>query len=101
MILVGAKNAKFGDLKDNLSNSYLLGDYQYHKNRGGVVSLINNCKGSKKQQPTTTNTTTVQYKVEFVQKYANRDDKNGKRVNTEGKEECHHCWNKCGHWIDY
>ena len=99
MILVGANNVKFGELKDNLSNSYLIGEYQYPKNREGLVSILNNWKGSKKQQLTTNNTATLREKVSFVQKYSDRDGKNGKRVNEVGEEQCHHCKKKDGHWI--
>ena len=63
----GEKNANFWDLKYNFSNIYMLGKYQYPKNREGLAVLINNWKGSKKQ-PTTTNTTTVQDDVEFIKK---------------------------------
>ena len=58
MLLVGEKNANFGDMKDNLSNSYLIKEDHYHNNRAGIVSLLINWKGYNKQ-PTTTNTTTV------------------------------------------
>ena len=47
MIFVWANNAKFGELNDDLSNSYLLGDDKYPKNRVGLVGLLNNWKGSK------------------------------------------------------
>ena len=46
------------------------------------------------------NTTTVQYEVVFVQKDAYIGDKHSKRVNAEGEEHCHHCWNKYVQWID-
>ena len=99
MLLAGSKNAKFGDIKDELSNSYLIRDNHYPNNREGIVSITNNWKGSNKQQPTTTNNTTVQDEVEFVQKYAEIDDKNGKRVNAAGEEKCHHYGKRDGHWI--
>ena len=67
MILVGENNAKFGDIKDNLSNSYLIKKDHYPNNRAGLVSLLNNWKGYNKQ-PTTKNTTTVQHKVAFRKK---------------------------------
>ena len=70
MILVGANNTKFGELKTDLSNRYLLQDYQYLNNREGIFRLLNNWKVYKNKQPTTTNTTTVQYEVAFVQKDA-------------------------------
>ena len=92
-------NAKFGEIKDDLYSSYLLRDNQYPNNREGIVSITNNWKGSNKQQPTTTNNTTVQDEVEFVQKYAEIDDKNGKRVNAAGEEKCHHYGKRDGHWI--
>ena len=81
VILVGSNNAKFGELKDDLSNSYLLRDDQYPKNREGLIRLLKKFKGSKKQ-PTTTNTTTAQYGVVFIKKYSDSDNNNGKRVNT-------------------
>ena len=81
MISVGANNEKFGELKDDLSNSYLLGENQYPKNREGLIRLLKKFKGSKKQ-PTTTNTTTAQYGVVFIKKYSDSDNNNGKRVNT-------------------
>ena len=87
-------------MKDELFNSYLLEDDQYPTNREGLVSLLNNWKGSKRQQPTTMNTTTVKYEVVFVQKDAYIGDKHSKRVNAGGEEHCHHCWNKYGQWID-
>ena len=54
MISVGANNEKFGELKDDLSNSYLLGENQYPKNREVLVGLLNNGRGSRinKQQQT-------------------------------------------------
>ena len=58
MLLVGEKNVNFGDMKDNLSNSYLIREDHYPNNRAGIVSLLINWKGYNKQ-PTTTNTTTV------------------------------------------
>ena len=42
MLLVGDKNAKFRDIKDDLSNSYLIGDDQYPKKREGIFGLLNN-----------------------------------------------------------
>ena len=89
MLFVGTTNAKFGNLKDDLSNSYLLGDDQYPKNMEGIVSLLKNWKGYRKQNPTTTNTTTVQEEVAFLQNEADSDAKNGKRVNAAGEEQCH------------
>ena len=85
MLLVGAKNAKFGELKDDLSNRYLLGDNHYPNNSEVLVILLNNWKGYKKQQPTTMNTSTVQDEVVFMKKYAYISDRNGKRVNAAGE----------------
>ena len=96
---MGANNAKFGEMKDNLYNNYLLRDDQYPKNREVLVVLINNCTGSKNQQ-TTTNTTTMQDEVVFIQKDADSNDKKGKRVNVAGKEQCYHSGNSYGHWIN-
>ena len=48
MLLVGANIAKFGELKDEFSISYLIGDDQYPKNREGMVSILNSWKESKK-----------------------------------------------------
>ena len=83
-----------------MSNNYLLGDKQYPNNREVLLSLLNKWRGSKKQQPKTTTKTTIQEEVEFVQKYTDRDDKNGKRVNEAGQEQCQHCGNKDGPCID-
>ena len=44
--------------------------------------------------------TTIQEEVELLQKDAYSDGKNGKRVNADGKEQCHHCGKKDGHWIN-
>ena len=96
---MGAKNAKFADINDNLSNSHLLRDNKYPENRDSLVILLGNWKGSNKQQPTTKNMTTMQDKVEFVQKDAESNNKNGKRMNAAGEEQCHHCGKKDGHWI--
>ena len=77
---------KFGEMKDNLYNNYLLRDDQYPKNREVLVVLINNCTGSKNRQ-TTTNTTTMQYNLAFLQKAADSYNNNGKRVKVSGKEQ--------------
>ena len=82
--ICGGKNEKFGELKDNLSKIYLLGYDQYPKKREGLVNLLNNWKGYKKQQQKKTRTTTVQYEVAFLQEGAYSGNKNGKRVNAAG-----------------
>ena len=50
------------------------------------------------------NTTTVQYKVVFVQKDEDSDNKNSKRVNSEGEEQYHHYgkkdWQLINDWPD-
>ena len=42
MLLVGVNNEKFGEMKDNLSNIYLIRDNQYYNKREGLVGLLNN-----------------------------------------------------------
>ena len=99
MLLVGENHAKFGDIKDNLSNSYLIKKDHYPNNRAGLVSLLNNWNGYNKQ-PTIKNTTTVKHKVASAKKDEDKNYKNGKRVNAEGKEQCHHCGKKYGKCIN-
>ena len=91
---------KFGELMDNLSNGYLLGDNHYPNNSEVLVILLNNWKGYKKQQPTTMNTSTVQDKVVSVQKDAYINNMNGKRVNAAREYQFQHCRKKDWPWID-
>ena len=100
MLLVGENNATFGDQKDDLSNSYLLGNDKYPQNREGLVRILNTWKRSKKKQSTTKTTTTVKDEVVFVQREADSDKKNGKRVKAERAEQCQHCRKKDGHCIN-
>ena len=46
------------------------------------------------------NTTAVKDEVEFIQKDADSDNKNGKRLNAVCEKQCHHCGKKDGHWIN-
>ena len=100
MLLMRENNAKFGEPKNDFSNSYLLGDDQYTKNREGIFIPLNNCKGSKKQQPITMNTNTIKDEVALVEKYTDIHVNNGKRVTAAGEEKCQHCEKNYGHCID-
>ena len=42
----------------------------------------------------------MQYEVAFLQEGAYSGNKNGKRVNAAGEEQCHHCSKKDGNLID-
>ena len=100
MLLMRANNEKFGEPKNDFSNSYLLRDDQYTKNREGIFILLNNWKGSKKQQPITMNTNTINDEVALVEKYTDIHVNNGKRVTAAGEEQCQHYEKKYGHCID-
>ena len=53
--------------------------------QGGYSQPPQQMEGVQEKLPVTMNTTTVQDEVAFVKKDANRDDKNGKRVNVAGE----------------
>ena len=49
IMLVGENAVRFGELKDDLFSSYLLGGDKYPKTREDVMGLMKNYKGLKKQ----------------------------------------------------
>ena len=92
MMLVGDNAVRFGGLKDDLFNSYLLGGDKYPKTREDVVGLLNNYKGPKKQHQH--EKWGVQEEPAFVQ-----NSEEEKKANVMEGTKCHVC-NKEGHWGD-
>ena len=89
-MLVGANALRFGGLKEDFFNSYLLGGDKYPKTREDVVGLMKNYKGLKKQHQN--DMWGVQEELALSQ-----NGKEEKKSNTMEGTKLNVC-NKEGHW---